>query len=239
MSETPYEMVSSNKVTGDPMLRLSLCSTIAVALALLLLSSPALAFNFPLSDEAIREAYFLGQRRDESMAQFLAKYKKTLPVPDSGPQIASVEFLTPFANLILVSSQRTNYSAQQAALDHRTQEDHVSITIQVQLTKSYGAFVAAPTGTRSDSPIGYTPRSPGFWRDIGVEVVMDDKTLEPTDFTGEPNYLCGDDGGCVLTGATLHLELPAKLFTSDSASVQIAPPEGLDVSVGFDLTALR
>jgi hypothetical protein len=173
------------------------------------------------------------------MAQFLAKYKKTLPVPDSGPQIASVEFRTPFANLILVSSQRTNYSAQQAALDHRAHIDYVAITIQVQLTKSYSAFVAAPTSTRSDSPIGYTPRSPDFWKDIDIQVVMDDKTLEPTDFTGEPNYRCGDEGGCVLTGATLHLEIPAKLFTSESATVQIAPPEGPDVSVEFDLTSLR
>jgi hypothetical protein len=221
------------------MLRLSLCSAITVGLSLLLLSSPTLGFNFPLSDEAIREAYFLGQRRDESMAQFLAKYKKTLPVPDSGPQIASVEFRTPFANLILVSSQRTNYSAQQAALDHRAHIDYVAITIQVQLTKSYSAFVAAPTSTRSDSPIGYTPRSPDFWKDIDIQVVMDDKTLEPTDFTGEPNYRCGDEGGCVLTGATLHLEIPAKLFTSESATVQIAPPEGPDVSVEFDLTSLR
>jgi len=209
-----------------------------MALALLL-ALPALAFNFPLSDEAIREAYFLGQRRDQSMTEFLARYKRTLPVPDSGPQIASIEFLTPFASLILVSSQRINYSAQQAALDHRTQEDHVAITIHVQLTKSYGAFVAAPTGPRSGSPTGYTLRSPDFWKDIDVQVVMNDKTLEPTHFTGEPNYLCGDEGGCVLIGATLHLELPAKAFTSDSATVQIAPPEGPDVSVGFDLAALR
>jgi hypothetical protein len=221
------------------MLRRPLSSALAMVLAALLVSSPARAFNFPLSDEAIREAYFLGQRRDESMAQFLARYKKTLPVPDSGPQIASVEFLTPFANLILASSQRTNYSAQQAALDHRAQEDHVVITIQVQLTQSYGAFVAAPTGPRFGSPTGYTLRSPDFWKDIDVQVVMDDKLLEPTDFTGEPNYACGDEGGCVLTGATLHLEFPAKLFTSDSAAIQIAPPEGPDVAVNFDLTAFR
>jgi hypothetical protein len=220
------------------MLRLTSCSAVGTALALLL-ALPALAFNFPLSDEAIREAYFLGQRRDQSMTEFLAHYKRTLPVPDSGPQIASIEFLTPFANLILVSSQRINYSAQQAALDHRTQEDHVAITIEVHLTKSYGAFVAAPTGPRSGSPTGYTLRSPDFWKDIDVQVAMDDKTLEPTDFTGEPNYLCGEEGGCVLTGATLHLELPAKAFTSDSAIVQIAPPEGPDVSVEFDLSALR
>jgi hypothetical protein len=220
------------------MLRLTFCSAVALALVPLL-ALPALAFSFPLSDEAIREAYFLGQRHDQSMTAFLARYKRTLPVPDSGPQIASIEFLTPFANLILVSSQRINYSAQQAALDHRTHEDRVAITIHVQLTKSYGAFIAAPTGPRSGSPTSYTLRSPDFWKDIDVQVVMNDKTLEPTDFTGEPNYLCGDEGGCVLTGAILHFELPAKLFTSDSATVQIAPPEGRDVAVEFDLVALR
>jgi hypothetical protein len=221
------------------MLRVSRSFAVAVALAWLLLPSPASAFNFPLSEEAIREAYFLGQRRDESMAQFLAQYKKVLPAPSAGPQISSVEFLTPYAHLILLSSQRVNYSAQQAEQEHRGHEEPVAITIQIQLTPSYGAFTAAPTGPHSGSPIGYTPRSPDFWKDFDVQVVMDDKFLEPTDFTGEPNYLCGDEGGCVLTGATLHLELPAKLFTSDSASVQIAPPEGPDVSVDFKLNALR
>jgi hypothetical protein len=58
-------------------------------------------------------------------------------------------------------------------------------------------------------------------------------------FTGEPNYRCSEDGGCALTGATLHLELPAKLFTSDSATVLVAPPEGPEVAVDFDLTKFR
>jgi hypothetical protein len=222
------------------MLRVSRSSIAAFALAFLLLSTSARAFNFPLSDEAIREAYFLGQRRDDSMAQFLAKYRKTLPVPESGPQISSVEFLTPFARLILLSSQRSNYSAQQATQEHRSQEELVAITIQVQLTSAYSAFVAAPTSSRSNSPTGYSLRSSDFWKDIDVQVVTDDQVIEPTDFTGEPNYHCGGEGGgCELTGATLHLELPAKLFTSDSASVRIAPPEGPDVSVDFNLNALR
>jgi hypothetical protein len=220
------------------MLRGSLSYPIAIALALLLLSSPARAFNFPLSDEAIREAYFLGQRRDASMAEYLAKYKKLLAPPRIGPHISSVEFLTPFASLIRLSSQRVNYSAQQAAEEHRGKQEVVAINMEVHLTPSYGAFIAAPTGPRSGSPIGYTLRSPDFWKDFGVQVVMDDKILEPTEFIGEPDYLC-DQGGCVLTGATIHLELPAEIFTSDSATVHVAPPEGPEVSVDFNLISLR
>jgi hypothetical protein len=121
-----------------------------------LLPSPIFAFNCPLSEESVREAYFLGQRRDESMARFLDKYKRHLRPPDSGPYISSVELLTPFARLILLSSQRVNYSAQQAAKEHRSDDELVAITVEIQLTESYGAFVAAPTGTRSGSPLGYT-----------------------------------------------------------------------------------
>src|SRR5258705_5736477 len=73
-----------------------------------LLTSPALfAFNSPLSDEAIREAYFLGQRRDEKMTAFLEKYKQHLREPDRGPFVSSVEFLTPFALADLQSKDRS------------------------------------------------------------------------------------------------------------------------------------
>jgi hypothetical protein len=220
------------------MLRLSRSSVLAASLALLL-AGPALAFNSPLSDESIREAYFLGQRRDESMALFLARYKHVLRPPDTGPYISSVEFLTPLANLVRLSSQRVNYSAQQAEQEHHSDDELVTITVEIQLTQSYSAILSStPTSAHSGSPIGYTLRSPGFWRDFGVQALSDEKNLEPTLSTGRPNYLC-NESGCTLTGAILRLELPAKLFTSDSATVQVTPPEGPDVSVNFDLTVLR
>jgi hypothetical protein len=220
------------------MLRLSRSSVLATSLALLL-AGPALAFNSPLSDESIREAYFLGQRRDESMALFLARYKHVLRPPDTGPYISSVEFLTPLASVVLLSSQRVNYSAQQAEQEHRRDDELVTITVEIQLTQSYSAILSsAPTSRRSGSPIGYTLRSPGFWRDFDVQVLSDEKNLEPTLSTGRPTYFCSDTG-CTLAGATLRLELPAKLFTSDSATVQITPPGGPEVSVNFDLVVLR
>jgi hypothetical protein len=220
------------------MLRLSRSSVLATSLALLL-ASPALAFNSPLSDESIREAYFLGQRHDESVALFLARYKQVLRPPDTGPYISSIEFLTPLASLVLLSSQRINYSAQQAEQEHRSDDELVAITVEIQLTQSYSAILSsAPTSARSGSPIGYTLRSPGFWRDFDVQVLSDEENLEPTLSTGRPTYLCNDTG-CVLTGATLRLELPAKLFTSDSATVQVIPPAGPEVAVNFDLVVLR
>jgi hypothetical protein len=205
----------------------------------LLLAPSTLAMNSPLSEEAVREAYFLGQRRDESMALFLAKYKKFLRAPETGPYISSVEFLTPFARLILLSSQRVNYSAQQAEKEHHSDDEMVAIAIEIQLTDSYGPLLVEPTGSHSGSPMGYRLRPANFWEDFDVQVLVDDKELEPTDFKGRPNYRCVEDGGCVLTGATLRLELPAKVFTSDSATILITPPEGAEVAVDFDLTRFR
>jgi hypothetical protein len=212
---------------------------IAWSLAMFLIPHGLFALSSPLSDESIREAYFLGQRRDESTARFLAKYKQALAPPKTGPYIASVEFLTPFARVILRSSQQTvGYSAQQAAEEYRGREENVAISIEVFLTDSYGSLIAKPTGGRSGSPVGYAFRSPDFWKDIPVQVIVENKMLKPAHFSGEPNYLCGEHG-CTLTGATLQLEFPARGFDSDSAAVHVVPPQGPEVLVDFDLTALR
>lgn len=212
---------------------------LALLLSVLLVSPALFAFSSPLSDEAIREAYFLGQRRDESTARFLAKYKQHLATPKTGPYIASLELLTPFARAVLRSSQQTvGYSAQQAEQEYRDREESVAMNIEVLLTASYGPILAHPTGTRSGSPIGYTLRSPDFWREIPVQLTVGDKIVKPTQFSGEPTYMCGEDG-CALTGAVLRMEFPAGVFSSESATVRVTPPEGPEVFVDFDLAALR
>jgi hypothetical protein len=214
-------------------------SFLAVLLALLVIPTESFAFNSPLSDEAIRDAYFLGQRRDESTARFLAKYKQPLAVPKTGPYIASVELLTPFARVVLMSSQQTmGYSAQQAEAEYRGKEETVVMNIEVLLTGSYGPLIARPTSQRSGSPVGYAFRSPDFWEDIQAQVTVGDKIVKAAHFSGEPNYMCGEDG-CQLTGATLRFEFPAGAFNCDAATVQVSPPEGPEVVVDFDLTALR
>lgn len=212
---------------------------IACSLATFLIPHGLFAVSSPLSEQAIREAYFLGQRRDETTARFLAKYKQHLAAPETGPYIASVELLTPFARVILRSSQETvGFSAQQAAEEYRGKEESVAISIEVLLTASYGPIIAHPTGRRSGSPIGYTFRSSDFWKDIQVQVMVDDKVVKPGRFSGEPNYLCGDHG-CDLTGAVLRMEFPAAAFASEGATVRVSPPEGPEVFVDFDLAALR
>jgi hypothetical protein len=221
------------------MFRSSVHPIASVFAAVLLLTPYSFAFDTPLSDQAVREAYFLGQRRDETMATFLNKYTKFLEPPKAGPHIASITVLTPFALLVQYSSRQSNYSAQQAALDHRDQPEFVRIVVQVQFTDSYGPYIARPTGSRSGSPTGIVPRPYDFWKDFDVQVSSDDQKLRPFSSSGQPNFICSEDGGCALTGASLQFDFPADAFESGSATIDVAPPEGDPLSVGFDLTHLR
>jgi len=222
------------------MLRTAPRSIASVLAAALLLMPSSFAFDTPLSDTAVREAYFLGQRHDQSLALLMSNYTKSLPAPKAGPQISSVTFYTPFAQLVQAANQHLgNYSAQQAQLDHCGKEEIVRIVVEIQLTQSYGAFIIHPANSRSISSDGFEQRSPDFWRNFQVLFLDDNKEREPSYSSGQPNYMCSDNGGCILTGATLTFEFPATDFDSDSAEIDVTPPEGDVVSVNFHLNSLR
>jgi hypothetical protein len=211
--------------------------SIAVTVAFVLLLTPSsFAFDTPLSERAVREAYFLGQRRDDSTARLLSRYVKSLPLPAAGPYIQSVTFLTPFALLVQNSSRQYGYSAQQAAKDHHSDNEIVAISIAIQFTPSYGSSLSVPASSRSGSP-GIQLRSPDFWQDFDIAVFDGQNKLTATGVTGDPTYFCNE--GCTLSGAVVHLEFPAESFASSTATIQVTPPEGKQVSVEFDSTHLR
>src|SRR5215469_11464065 len=84
----------------------SVRSCFSVLAASLLLAPFSSAFESPLSDHEVREAYFLGQRHDETMARLLNGYTRFLPAPSTGPYIYAITFLTPFALLVQHSSRQ-------------------------------------------------------------------------------------------------------------------------------------
>jgi len=213
-------------------------STFSLIISTMLLVPSSFAFDTPLSEQAVREAYFLGQRRDESMYAFLNKYTKLLPPPKTGPYISSITFFTPFALLVQYSSRQSDYSAQRAALDHKAHDEIVEIQVEIQLTQSYGAIIAVPTHSRSGSPAVLQQRSPEFWRAFKYRIFDGNEEITTDEISGEPQYQCSE-GGCTLTGAIVYIQFPATAFNSDSAGVEVTPREGDPVSVDFDLSSLR
>lgn len=216
--------------------------TFATIVALVLLAQPIFAFQSPLSDESVREAYFLGQRHDGSFEGLVEKSTRRFPAPKTGPYISSVMFATPFVSAAQLSNNYIgNYSAQQAELDHREGgQEIVKVTVQIQLTETYGQFIApVKTYSRSGSPSALIPRPDDFWRDFQVRIFNGDQVLTNSVYHGRPNYSCGEYGPCILIGATLTFEFPAEAFSADSASITVDPPEGETVTADFDLSRLR
>jgi hypothetical protein len=214
------------------------CS-VSLATSALLLCQPLFAFQTPLSDTAVREAYFLGQRHDQSVSDFFAKYAKNLPAPQYGPYISTVRFLTPYAQVVSLSGNKSaGYSAQQAERDHHPDAETVIVSVDIYLTDSYGPFLADPSDSGSGSAARLTPRSSDFWRDFDVSASSEARTLAQQDTSGQPIYNC-TDSGCSLVGATVTLTFAASKFPPDSVTVNVVPPEGDEVHVDFDLTSFR
>jgi hypothetical protein len=213
--------------------------TASLACTSFLLTQPVCSFDTPLSDTAVREAYFLGQRHDDSLPKLLDKHVLHLQPPKTGPYIESVSFLTPYILTALNSSQQVSiYSAQQAQLDHLKSPEVVRVTVQIFLTASYGAYRAVAMGSDSHSTKGVFVRPSDFWREFRLRTFQKDQLVIPTGANGHPYFRC-DDAGCVLSGATLTFEYPAAAFTESSVTIQIDPPEGDPVVVDFDLTSFR
>ena len=207
--------------------------------SLLTFGPPASAFDSPLSDTAVREAYFLGQRHDDSLGKLMDKYVLYLQPPKTGPYIQSVSFLTPYVLTALYSSQQVSiYSAQQAQLDHLKNPELVQVTVQISLTDSYGPYLSSPAGPDPHSLKGIVMRPSDFWCDFRLRTFQKDEMVIPTHAEGKPIFRC-EKNSCTLAAATLTFDYPAAAFTETSATIQIDPPEGDSVVVDFDLTSFR
>jgi hypothetical protein len=205
-----------------------------------LVAAPSCAFDIPLSDEAVREAYFLGQRNDGKTSDFFKKYTHFLPVPEEGPHISSIQLLTPFANVVELSRQHSLGNSAQDALQHyKKHGDFVRVVITIEFTANYGPVIEKPSDSRSGSGNGYQLRSYNFWRDFSYRLFQKDNLIEPIDLSGEATYTRSEDGS-VLTGAVVALLYDAnKISTSKDADIVIDTVAGQQIVETFDLAALR
>ena len=153
---------------------------LAILTASLLLISPCFALTTPLSDEAIREAYFLGQRNDESTAGLLVSYLRTLPPPKSGAHISEVEVYTPYSQLVELSRLHSvGYSAQQAVADYRANSHTFLVRIRIDFTSTYGALELYRSGRLLDPPKHSSEAEPpDYHRDFRAGLSLKDDQEE-------------------------------------------------------------
>ena len=211
----------------------------ALAAALLLL-------EIPLSDTAVREAYFLGQRNDQKTADFLKLYTRSFPLPEKGPYTSEIHLLTPYAQVVVNSSQHsTGYSAQQALADYRRRGDTLLLQIRIEFTPTYSYDDAVRTANDTARELNRHLDPEDFWQAFRFTLSQNDQHFEPRDIRSDPIYGSSSpsDLGPSLRGTIVWLEFEAAPFESESESVpvqvEVVPPTTNHVLTKFDLAKLR
>ncbi len=233
------------------------------AVVALLTSQAVCAYEIPLESHSVRDAYFLGQRGDETLARFLDTYAKHLPVPQKGPYISEVKLLTPYAQVVDISRQKTvGYSAQQAAQDYKDRGDTFRVYVRIEFTATYGFSQAVESANHAAREQRLALQPYDFWRDFQFILWQDAKPAEPPRDLGSgsgsadhqeeserrvtdarwadstPIYSNSEYNGG-LVGADVWLDYDAKDITSDPISMEIVTPAGQHAVATFDLAKLR
>ena len=196
----------------------------AFALGLCFVASQnASAFNYPLQGEEIREAYFLGRTtNNEKLIDFYKQYVRYFPFPAQAPYfsyVESVEFRTPYEQVVLRSRQNLNqYSSLEAEKDYQAQPNLVVVRVLI----SYMINYVGPERPTSS---------------FKVRVSQSD-AIEPKKLTTESICSVSWHSDCGVTRFALLLSFDAEQFASGSAKVKIVTPDGQTLNTEFDLDTL-
>lgn len=195
-----------------------------------------------LSDEAVREAYFLGQRNDEKTALVLETYHRHLPMPQSGLYVSEIELFTPYAETVDLSRQRTfGYSAQQAAKEYRDRGDVFRLRVRVFFTDTYSQRTYAQAATQKDgrgTKLRQDARArSGGWQGFQVQLWQKDKLIEPLEIPGIPVFRGYTVEGTSY-GFDVVLHYDGDEIGADNAQVVVLTPDGQRIVADFDLARL-
>jgi len=214
----------------------------ALFAALLLLPQQVAAFEVPLSDIAVREAYFLGQRNDQKTADFLKLYTRSLPLPDKGPYVSEIHLLTPYAQVVTTSGQHSaGYSAQQAAADYHGRGDTLLLQVRIEFTATYTYGDAVRTANDIAGELNRHLYPEDFWQAFRFALSQNDQALEPSEVHADPIYGSSSpaDASSTLRGTVVSLEFDANQCESQPAQVKVVTPASQHVSAKFDLARLQ
>jgi hypothetical protein len=206
------------------MLRTAALLSLFAALA----APPALAFHHHLSPEQVREAYLIGRDQNHRDA-FFAKYVHAPQLPDTGPDVAFIEFRTPYEQVAVRARDNrwSNYLPPDAEKDYETHSPEVIVRVLIYETQT---FYFSATNAQPDTA-GFKFRISQDGRHVDYARV----TVEDTLPVG-----AGSNGSGGFDGIDVQLHFDASEFQSDDpVTVDVLAPTGQTYSTTFDLAALQ
>jgi len=193
-----------------------------------LLSLNALAVSSSLQPEEIQDAYSLGQTTNhEELAAFLNQYEHDFKYPSDNPVafVQSVEFQTPYEQIVLRSQRTTQYTKFQAAEDYQANPGLVIVRVVASLKTGYSG--PAPAADSFNVVVSQT-------KSIKPRKVASAVLCNPYNWNDNP---VGTN--CVAYTREILLQFDASQFRPGKATVTVAPPEGRSLETKYDLDKLK
>lgn len=196
------------------------------------IASPSLAFDCPMSSSSIRDAYMLGKRKDFRTAEFFAGYDHRLPMPETGPHVATISVETPYAQVVELGQDALNPDVQRAEQELGDKPFPFIVRVGINMTDTY------------PGPHSWNPRAPGvpipdFKRDFEIQLVQ--RKQIPA-ISVQVYLLYSDAVASVyqISGAILELQFDTdKLDPYDDVTVKVHTPDDQNLESTFDLGHLR
>ncbi len=200
-----------------------------VACLAILLPASAFAFHYPLRPEEIEEAYSLGQSGDrEKLADFLKSYEHDFPYPSDNPivYVKSVEFQTPYEQIVLKSMRSAQYDKFKAEEDYRASAGAVFVRVLVSLKIGF----AGPIPKAESYQVVVSQESP-----IAPKGTASNVLCNPFD----PLAVYTAPYPCDAYTREILLRFDRKQFSPGTVTVKALLPENKSLETTFDLDKLK
>jgi hypothetical protein len=214
------------KSIGDRIIR----SGSSIRLFILVLSSIAsysvFAFENPLSEESVREAYFLGRSTDyEKLNHFFEQYVRYPKAAAVGP----ISLRTPYDQVVLRAWQNWDYNAQQAHIDYEAQRNLMVVSFSLYPHRQYALPVTPTMGANVTKNLVEVDQWNGFRFQVSQNAVIQAKALASRPIFDKNEII----------GAEIVLEFDVRQFAPERIKIQIITPEGEIVTSEFNLDKLK
>ena len=213
--------------TASPLARAVQIGVFVLSLGALL-SLSALAFSSSLQPEEVREAYSLGQTTNrEELADFLKQYTHDFPYPSDHPDAfaQSVEFQTPYEQIVLRTSRTNGYSKFQADKDYQENSGLVIVRVVVSIRLNY----AGPVPPAESFNVVVSQTKP-----IEPQKMTNTVTCNPFSSTASPV-----NSDCAPYTREILLSFHAGQFTPGRATVKVMLPFGHSLETKYNLDKLK
>lgn len=192
-----------------------------VAFLLALVSVAAGAYQQRLDSREVGDAYNLGRKNNQETADFLAQYFRRYSTPPKGPYIASIELLTPYAQLVTNAMvDMVNESIYDAQRKYALRAGVVILQVRVYST-----------------PTSILPRNnEDIWGEITIQVSQSSE-LKFTKKSLNHVYPPPDAEGADY--ADMELQFDVKDVASAPITIDVSSPDGQRVEAKFDLSKLK